>query len=46
VIVISDDIPELLAVCDRILVMQSGRTIDEVARSAVTEQSLTARLAG
>ena len=46
VIVISDDIPELLAVCDRILVMQSGRTTDEVARSAVTEQSLAARLAG
>jgi simple sugar transport system ATP-binding protein len=46
VIVISDDIPELLAVCDRILVMQSGRTTDEVARSAVTEQSLATRLAG
>jgi simple sugar transport system ATP-binding protein len=45
VIVISDDIPELLAVCDRILVMQSGRTTDEVAWSAVTEQSLAARLA-
>ena len=46
VIVISDDIPELLALCDRMIVMQSGRTTDEVARTAVDEQGLAARLAG
>jgi len=46
VIVISDDIPELLAACDRILVMQSGRVTEQVARSAVDEDSLAARLAG
>jgi simple sugar transport system ATP-binding protein len=46
IIVISDDIPELLAACDRILVMQSGRITDEVARKAVDEQGLAARLAG
>jgi simple sugar transport system ATP-binding protein len=46
VIVISDDIPELLALCDRMIVMQSGRTTDEVARTAIDEQGLAARLAG
>ncbi len=46
VIVISDDIPELLAACDRILVMQSGRVTEQVARAAVDEDSLAARLAG
>jgi simple sugar transport system ATP-binding protein len=46
VIVISDDIPELLASCDRILVMQSGRVIEQVARAALDEDSLAARLAG
>jgi simple sugar transport system ATP-binding protein len=46
VIVISDDFPELLALCDRILVMQAGHTTDEIARAAVDEQGLAARLAG
>ena len=46
VIVISDDIPELLAACDRILVMRSGRVTEQVARTAVDEDSLAARLAG
>jgi simple sugar transport system ATP-binding protein len=45
IVVISDDIPELLAACDRILIMQSGRVTDEVARQAIDEQSLAARLA-
>ena len=46
VIVISDDIPELLAACDRILVMQSGRVTEEVARADAEENALAARLAG
>jgi simple sugar transport system ATP-binding protein len=46
VIVISDDIPELLAACDSILVMQSGRVTEQVARAAVDEDTLAARLAG
>jgi simple sugar transport system ATP-binding protein len=46
IIVISDDIPELLAACDRILIMQSGRMTDEVARKDIDEQSLAARFAG
>ena len=46
VIVISDDIPELLAACDRILVMQSGRVTEDIPRSAAEENALAARLAG
>ena len=46
VIVISDDIPELLAACDRILVMQSGRMTEDIPRAAAEENALAARLAG
>ena len=45
VIVISDDIPELLAACDSILVMQSGCVTEQVARVAVDEGTMAARLA-
>lgn len=45
VIVISDDIPELLAACDRILVMKSGRVTEEIPRAAAEENALAARLA-
>ena len=46
VIVISDDIPELLAACDRILVMQSGRMTQDIPRAAAEENALAAWLAG
>ncbi len=46
VIVISDDIPELLAACDRILIMKSGRMTEEVARAEAEENNLAHRLAG
>jgi simple sugar transport system ATP-binding protein len=45
IIVISDDIPELLASCDRIIVMRTGRVTETVERSAVDEDQLAARLA-
>jgi simple sugar transport system ATP-binding protein len=46
VIVISDDLPELLATCHRILVMKGGRVTDEVRGGAgVTEDDLSHRLA-
>jgi simple sugar transport system ATP-binding protein len=46
VIVISDDLPELVACCHRILVMKDGRMTDEVAGGAgVTEDELSHRLA-
>ena len=46
VIVISDDLPELLATCHRILVMKAGRVTDEVTGGeGVDEDELSHRLA-
>ncbi|MDY0882613.1 sugar ABC transporter ATP-binding protein [Dongia soli] len=45
VIVISDDIPEVLATCHRILVMRGGRIVEELAGGSVTESDLAHRLA-
>jgi D-xylose transport system ATP-binding protein len=38
VVVISSDLPELLALCDRFLVLARGQVIDEFPKSAATEQ--------
>ncbi|MCD8352234.1 MAG: sugar ABC transporter ATP-binding protein [Planctomycetaceae bacterium] len=40
VIIISDEIPELLANCDRILVMGGGRVTGEVAAAEASEEKL------
>jgi simple sugar transport system ATP-binding protein len=45
VIVISDDLPELLATCHRILVMVEGRAVEDIARADATEEGLARRLA-
>ncbi len=45
VIVISDDLPELLATCHRILVMKAGRIADDIAGGQTTEADLAHRLA-
>jgi simple sugar transport system ATP-binding protein len=45
VILISDDLPEVLAACHRILVMREGRVVEEVARAEATEDELAHRLA-
>jgi simple sugar transport system ATP-binding protein len=45
VIVISDDLPELLATCHRILVMVEGRIVEDIARADATEEGLARRLA-
>ncbi len=45
VIVISDDLPELLTTCHRILVMKDGRIIDDVSGAAINEADLAHRLA-
>lgn len=43
-LVISDDIPELLQVCNRILLMRKGRIVAEFDRQQITEEQLAARL--
>ena len=45
VIVISDDLPEVLATCHRILVMRAGRLVEDIPSGAVTETDLAHRLA-
>jgi simple sugar transport system ATP-binding protein len=40
VIVISDDLPELLACCNRIVVMRDGRIVKELESSATSESQL------
>ena len=45
VIVISDDLPELLATCHRILVMVEGRIVEDIASADATEEGLARRLA-
>jgi simple sugar transport system ATP-binding protein len=44
VLVISDDIPELLQICNRIVLMRHGRVVDAFERALVNEQVLTTRL--
>ncbi|WP_422073408.1 sugar ABC transporter ATP-binding protein [Tranquillimonas rosea] len=41
VIVISDDLPEVLACCNRIMVMRDGRIVDERRNDDVTENELS-----
>jgi simple sugar transport system ATP-binding protein len=43
-IVISDDIPELMQTCNRILLMRRGRIVEEFNRQTITENELTAKL--
>jgi simple sugar transport system ATP-binding protein len=45
VVVISDDLPELLATCHRILVMVEGRIVEDIPREHATEDGLARRLA-
>lgn len=46
VLIISDDIPELLATCHRILVMRRGRIVEELAGGSIDENELAAKLTG
>lgn len=44
VIVISDDIPEILLICNRILVMSQGKIVSEVLNSETTIEEIEAKL--
>jgi simple sugar transport system ATP-binding protein len=46
ILMISDDGPELVQNCNRILVMHRGRIVDELAGDATTESALGERLRG
>lgn len=44
ILLISDDIPELIQTCHRILLMRSGRIVEEFRREDITEQELSTEL--
>jgi len=46
VLVISSDLPELLALCDRIVVMREGRTVGEVDGPSATRERVMALATG
>ena len=46
ILLISDDIPELLATCHRILLMRGGRIVEEFKREETSERQLSIELVG
>ncbi|PZG55542.1 lipase [Spongiactinospora gelatinilytica] len=46
VLVISDDVPELVSVCHRVLVVRRGRVVDEITSDRMSVQAVTDGLTG
>lgn len=46
ILLISDDIPELMQTCNRILLMRAGRIIEEFQRQQINEEQLNDELIG
>ena len=46
ILLISSELPEILGLSDRILVMRKGRLVGELPRAEATEQNLVARATG
>jgi simple sugar transport system ATP-binding protein len=44
IILISDDIPELMQTCNRILLMRRGRIVEEFEREETNEEELNQKL--
>ena len=44
VLMISDDVPELVQNCNRVLVMHRGRFVDELSGETMTEDAVNDRL--
>jgi ABC-type sugar transport system ATPase subunit len=37
---VSSDMPELIAMCDRVIVMRQGRIVGEIGRGQLSEESV------
>jgi rhamnose transport system ATP-binding protein len=46
ILLISSDLPEILAMSDRIVVMREGRTVAEISRAQATQERVIAAAAG
>jgi ribose transport system ATP-binding protein len=46
IIIISSDLPELIGMCDRVLVMHKGRVAGEIQRSDFSEEAILSFAAG
>jgi rhamnose transport system ATP-binding protein len=46
VLVISSELPELLLLADRVLVIREGRLVREIPRAEASEESVVAAAAG
>ncbi len=44
VLIMSDDIPELMSTCNRILLMQNGQIAEEFTTEEITEETLNLKL--
>ncbi|WIY83960.1 sugar ABC transporter ATP-binding protein [Propionimicrobium sp. PCR01-08-3] len=44
ILVISDDLPELVSVCHRVLIVKRGRLVDEIAQEAISEEYVRERI--
>lgn len=40
ILIVSSDMPELIAMCDRVLVMRQGEIVGEIGREALTEEAV------
>lgn len=40
VIMISSEMPELIGMCDRVIIMSKGRVVGELQRSELTEDNM------
>ena len=46
VLVISSELPEVVGICDRVLVMREGRLAGELSRQAITQEAIVALATG
>jgi ribose transport system ATP-binding protein len=40
ILMVSSDMPELIAMCDRVLVMRQGEIVGEIGREDLTEETV------